>query len=227
MLRNFVKLDILTALAGISSRSTFTRYIGLLVIIFFFGLFMQTIVPAVFIGMQFVLMTLHLPFRGEHRNMNSLYVLLDVSRRNVVRGRYIYVFAALGCGVILGFTVAVFGFLAERALDMHIGALASLHFVLALFFMQVIAQSATLPTLFMHGKGKLGTFNFLPQILTVLGAFAVTRALSTESGVEMLSEFAKNPQLVGIVLFTVLFLAVLAVFLSYRVSYRLYCKREF
>ena len=227
MLRNFVKLDILTAMASINSRKAITPFVIIFAAIGIFALFTQTIIWAVIIAMQVMLQLLHLPFRGEFRNMNALYVLLDVSRKNVVRGRYIYVFAALACYAVFGLVIVLGGFITERALDTHIGALASLHFVIAFVFMQVIAQSLILPILFMHGKGKLSTLTFMPQMLTVLGAFLVMSLLHSDGGAARLYEIMANPQLVGMALFTVLFLVALAVYVSYRVSYRQYCKREF
>ena len=227
MLRNFVKLDILTAMAAIESRRTVIQLFIFFGIALAFGIFMQTLTPTIVISVQVAFLALHLPFRGEFRNMNALYVLLNVSAKNVILGRYIYVFMALASGAVLCLLVIAIGFIAERALGIGIGALSSLYFIATFIVMQLVAQAAYLPVLFMHGQGKLSAFNFLPQVVTVLGAFVVMRALQTEGGAYLLSAFLAEPRLVRMAAIAVPFVIFLGIYVSYRISLMLYSKREF
>ena len=227
MLRHFIKLDILTAVASIDSRKTVLPLLFLLAVTFVVGLFIQSLVLAIIITMQIALLTLHLPFRGEYRNMNALYVMLNVSSQTVIRGRYIYVFGAVMFGAAIGLLVSAAGIIVEMALGLHVGALASFFLVITFTVFQLIVQTAYLPILFMHGKFKLNAYNFLPQLIPVIGAFVVLNVLATEGVENFLVTLFATPQLVRIITIAVPMVFALAVYVSYRISCRLYSKREF
>ena len=224
MLKHFIKLDIMTAMAWINIKLMFY----MIVIAVLVGVAMRTLTPTVIITASAMLNIVRAPFMGEHTNMNALYILLNISRKNVVRGRYLYVLAAyISCFVML-FAIIALGFLAESMFDLHLNTTASLYFLIAFALMQIITQCIHLPAQFKKSEtDQIFIVQQLPQLFTVIGSLLLSRLMLQEGSADTIARIMSDPMLVrtivaGFILFVFIF-----IYLSYRLSYVFYRKREF
>ena len=224
MLKSFIKLDFLTAKIGFSP----TTLIFYLVLIAALTILMRSLTQTVWLLMYFMNGFVLLPFSiGEPRQMDTLYITLNIDRRTVVRGRYVYSLIMLACGIALSSAIVGIGILSENIFDIDIHAVYSLLMIPALGLMLVITHIIELPIVFKFTLVKSGIFTSIPYILLMIGAMLFTGRLMNEEFLERFSRFTENtPLVLGAAAGIVLVICVLF-YISYRLSVAFYSRRDF
>jgi len=225
-LNAFVRLDFLTAKPGLSSHATLI-YAVLLIII---TVFTRNIIVAVFQLMAFANNFAVMPFSiGEARNMDALYPTLNIDRKTVVKGRYIYVLTILILGVVGALLVAWGGLHLENALSTNLHSRAALGSIAAFTLMTILNIATQLPLHFKLGLAKSGAWTSIPNIVLMLIPLFLFSMFYTGRISEWISEFLANPLLLWTGITGVILVLAVVVYVSYRLSVRFYTntKREF
>ena len=224
MFRSFVKLDFQTAKPGFSMG----QVLFYLALIFAMTIALRSVVQTVWLLMFFMNGFMLLPFSlGEKSNIDVLYVLLNLDRRTVVRGRYFYGIAMLL--IITAVSVAAVGaaFLLENAFDINLQAGYARWIIPALGMMQFIFILIELPICFKFSLTKSGIFTSIPHIVLMILVLLFSFRLADGVFVERLTGILNNPaQLWGAVGGAFMVLVVL-LYVSYRLSLAFYSRREF
>ena len=224
MLKNFIKLDFMTAMAWINIQSMATM-LGIAILL---GVVMQNAITTVIIASTSLFNIANAPFRGEQVNMNALYVLLNVNRKNVVRGRYLYTFAAyILCFAVL-FLIIALGFLAESIFDIQLNTTFALSFFIVFAVMRVISRCMQLPVQFKRSTAdRISIIEQAPQIITLLGSFFLSRFMIQGDRLDTIVRIMSDPVLVRMLIIGFILFILLLIYLSYRLACVFYQKREF
>jgi hypothetical protein len=180
------------------------------------------------LGMMFV----GYPFAlGEKSNMDALYVTLNLNRKNVVAGRYLFALALNVCTLLFAFVLSTIGLLAASAVGVKINETETLAAVLALCAVFIVIQAIQLPLFFKLGYAKAKFFSLLPfaalmsSYIVILGA---ANRLNHSSIYKSLVAFSQTVGENAVLLAAVAIAAmVIAIFVSYNLSLAFYKKREF
>jgi len=223
-LKSFVKLDFLTARPGYSI-GAMIFYVGLIITM---TLILRSVVQTVWLLMFFLNSFISLPFSlGERHNMDALYINLNVNRKTVVMGRYIYAMIIWACGVFLTFAIAGISLLLEHILDINIDAEISIWIAVALSIMLILTQAMQLPIYFKFSHTKSNLYTMIPYIGLMLGSMLLMTFMRGEEFVENLVEVLASPSQWGLVLAVVVVVVCAFVYGSYRLALKFYSTREF
>lgn len=225
-LRAFVHLDFMTAKTGFQWQVA-VFYLGIIIITT--SVARMALIPA-WLVMSFMGSFFTAPFSvGEPRNMDALYATLNVNAQTVVKGRYIYVFTALGLSGLLTALMIGICLLLENILDINTYAGAALGLIASLLAMNVFTLSMQLPIYFKFGIAKSGGWAGLPSILLMLLPLFLFTGFLRHDFVERVLRLLEYPPAVAAGFGLVLLALAVMVYVSYRVSVRLYThtKREF
>ena len=224
-LKNFVKLEFLSAKAEPSAKTTLILYAVLFLVI----LVVTPRHPAS--GAMLVMIFTHFciaaPFGvSEQYNMDALYVSLSISRKTIVLGRYIYAFTMLFGIILLYFAfLSVFRFIAGRFIYVHSCANCTLWTPIFLSVLLIIIQTIQLPLAFKLKISRIHTYILALLVILLMLGSALIPFLKREG---ILDNFAAFIARMGwlVIPGAVLVLAA-AVFVSFRFALAFYQSREF
>ncbi|MCL1787199.1 MAG: ABC-2 transporter permease [Defluviitaleaceae bacterium] len=225
-LRAFVQLDFMTAKTGFQPQ-TVLIYLAITVAVL---LFVRNAITVVWILASFALSFINMPFGiGESRNMDALYAMLNVSRKTVVKGRYIYAFTVLALAVVLCLLVGGVVLLLESVLDTNLYAGATFGIIATIAAINVFTISTQLPIFFRFGLGKSAGWTAIPNILIMLVPLFYFNMFLRPDFDGRIFALLENPAVVIAGLAAVVTLLTVVVYVSYRVSVKFYIhtKREF
>jgi hypothetical protein len=225
-LMSFVRLDFVTVKPYFTAKNLLI-YAG---VALFLTVMSDNISAGISVGLMLGTMFVGYPFAlGEKSNMDALYTTLSVSRKNVVTGRYLFVFALDLCGVLIAFALSTFGLLTVRMFGYKNGAVDTLPTILMLSALFIIIQAIQLPFFFKLGYAKAKIFSIVP-FAAIMAAYAALLGASNKSNaiweffVSLMANIGGNNMLLAIVSIAAICLIVYA---SYELSLVLYKKREF
>jgi len=224
MLKNFIKLDFITARPGFNW-GAMLFYVALIVLMTaIVGSMTQTVWLMLFFLNSFIA----LPFAmGEKHNMDALYVNLNVNRKTVVLGRYLYSLIIWVCGVIITYVLVGFGLLVEGLFSIDVDAGMSAGIGVALAIMLMITQAFQLPIYFKFSHAKSHIWTLIPFIGLMLGSMMFSAFIMSEDTIENIAAFFANPSGWVIAIAGAIATVGVIVFASYKVSLKFYSAREF
>lgn len=169
------------------------------------------------------------PFAVEEKGaLNNLYLTLPVKRETIVAGRYVLSFIMLLCGIILGIAITPIAHQISTS-KWFIGFNGYVVIISLSYLLYALFNFFMFPILFRLGyqKGKFWGF-YLPTIFFAL-LFSMYYVITSQPGNETMTlDFivyaSENLLLIsgGIIA-----LATVILFLSYKISIKLYSKRDF
>ena len=181
--------------------------------------------PSITLFMMFTTLYAMYPFAvGDQSGIDSLYSILGISRKDVVRGRYAFLLVMNLVGIILGMSIYfILSIIFKTPIFLKEALLASASSMLVLSINQFIQY----PILFKNGYFKSASFTFLP--LMVIGLIAVLsvqffKGKTLEFMNNAIQFFISYPVLGA---FIILIIWIVLLFISYRKSYKYYIRREF
>ena len=173
------------------------------------------------------------PFAVEDKGaLNSLYLTLPITRRNIVAGRYALSLVMLACGVVIGVVFMPLANLLSKMIlrsEWYAGLNGTIAIIAASFVLYAVFNLFAFPILFRFGYAKGKPWGvYLPVIFFSL-IFGVFFTVASWPGNELLqlrliSYASENIVAVsgGLTLLAIAFLL-----MSYTLSVRLYSKRDF
>jgi hypothetical protein len=221
----FVKLDFLTVKPFFKYKSSWVF------ILFGFALAipLRSMSMAVFMLLFMARNWLNYPFSAaENHNLNALYVTLGINRKTVVLGRYVTALAMLGITIFITLAVVTLALLAERVFGMHVHASMGYVYIFMLSIMLIFTQCYEIPAFFASGYGKANIPVMFVSIIIKIGTLILTNHLVVhESFMDNVNEFLHKPVNAVLVLCAIPLTLMVLMYISYRVSYYFYRKREF
>jgi hypothetical protein len=223
-LKQFIRLDFLTSnmWAEKGLNTVFLAVIILITVLF------RSLLPVV--GMLMFILNSYVTdifIKSEYHNMDALYITLNVSRKTVVKGRYIFALIMLFGGVLATFTMLGAGLLAENLLNINLNASTAILMALGMTAVQIVTQAVQLPITMKRGmKSGSNVFIQLPLLVMILlVGFAVS--FFGNDGVASLIETVSEGALAWILPVAVVVVLCAVVYASYRVAVKVYSDREF
>jgi len=224
-LASFVKMDFMTAKTGVKRRQ-------ILLIIFLTFLFLfigrglsQPVLMLIFLLNYFITV----PFTvGENVGMDELYVKLNIKRKTVVAGRYIYALTLWLGGLAAGLAISFAGVFAEEMVGIHFYAVGAVFTAILASVMLLLALSLQLPMCFKLGGKKSQAFVRIPFIVVMLGSMAFAMWLfNAGDSLVYFVNFISVPLNLGIMLAALFAALVCILCISYRIAVKFYKNREF
>ena len=169
------------------------------------------------------------PFAVEDKGaLNNLYLTMPMKRNSIVAGRYALSLVMVLCGIIVGIHIMYFVNMFAMS-RWYIGINGHLVLISLSLLLYAVFNLFTFPVLFKRGYTK-GRFwgVFLPVILfgVIIGAYQFIVNLSGNEAftIELISYASDNllPISGGMIVF-----ASVILYISYRISVRVYSKRDF
>ena len=183
----------------------------------------------IFVGMMLGTMAASYPFSiGEKSNMDALYATLSLSRKNVVLGRYLFMLAFNICTVIFSLATSSAGLFISKLANMQISAYEGFIVIMLILIVYcIVFQSIQLPIFFKLGYAKAKFFRMLPAIIIMISFYALNMAYTSIGAAGADNLFAAAADNIGVISAVVALLMVLIVFVSIKLSFVFYNKREF
>jgi hypothetical protein len=224
----FVKLDFMTV----------KHFFKPIIVVFYMGIaamygyIFENLAGGIGYGMAIGTMVMPYSFIiAEKCSIDILYSTLPLGKKTVVFGRYLYVlifnlivlFGSIACTVIGIFMES------KKLPTFSFEVFLSIAIVVALF---ILIQSIQIPIIFKLGYTKAKLFSIVPVLLILLLGVTVSSLYKHredyEIVVKILNEMGNflTKNKISIVLSIVVFI-VLCLYISYRISVKVYKKREF
>ncbi|MCL1883091.1 MAG: ABC-2 transporter permease [Defluviitaleaceae bacterium] len=220
-IKNVVMLDILTARPGFNAIALIIN-LSIMAVIF---AFQRDFVVVVFLLMLFMDGYVALPFSlGEMANMDALYVTLNISRKELVRARYVYTAIIILGTTLLTMSLLGIGRLFEIIFDLNLNTFLALQVLGIYFIISVIIQAILLPNYFKFTIIKSGAISTIPFLVIMIASF--TFMLMWWDSISPFIENLSNPLFLTGFIISVLLIFITAIYISYRLSLRFYLQRE-
>ena len=219
---NFVKLDFRTARPGFNI-TIIGVHVGVMALLF---MFFRDMTGVVFLTMLYLDSYVAMPFSiGEHANTDSLYTVLNINRKTVVRGRYMYM-----ATIILGVSLLVLafigvGWIAEGLFDIRLNTMFALRVFIILFLLSVFMQALLFPFYYKFTIIKSGGISTIPFMFIMVGGYFLLMA--RPEIINFVVDIMASPLYSGIAVAIAVVVLAIIVYISYRLSLRFYLKREF
>ena len=218
----FLKLDFITVKPYFTWKNLFLILAVPVLLMFFTDAGMGMLFFLMGYGALFV----SYPFAvGEQNGIDALYVTLNVRRKEVVLGRYLFALCTdvFTCVVGIACMVAVS---ALKSIDLDWRTVFPVSCAALAFFSLV--QAVQLPLFFRFGYAKAKILSMLPFLAVPVFVFLYDRAYRGESAVRLLTELGSwidANNLLALAIAAVLWVFIM--FISYDVSCLQYRKRDF
>lgn len=206
-------------------KSMLKPYYRYLLIVFFGPAVMifsyRAVIPGIIFSAVMVAMICSYTFSvAEKNDLNRLYGLLPVDRKDIVTGRYLFTallgVAAIAVSLLLNAVILTF-LKAQFTFDeMQVGIASAI----ILYFVLTAVQ---LPGFFKFGAIKGKFFSFLPLIGLFFIGFIIDAIKADDASSGLVKAIRYSPH--GLLAFAVL-LAVLLYAISIGISQKIYCKME-
>lgn len=180
------------------------------------GVSVGMIMATLFMGYPFAL--------GEKSDLDALYAMLSVSRKTVVRGRYLFALLLdAGASLLTG----VLGTAASLAVSAYDGSptpfLSAGPALLVMPLIFLFIQAVQIPVFFRVGYTRARMFTVFPFVAVAAATVVVSRLSPAGSLPAAVAGIINSGMLPSLLCAALL----LAVFISYRLSLAFYKKREF
>jgi len=182
------------------------------------------------VGMMMGTIYLGYPFAlGEKNNMDALYTTLSVDQKTVVEGRYVFMFLFNLISIISALVIATVTLFIAGKLDFAANGVETLIAVAMIAALFAIIQLFQLPVYFKYGYSKAKLLTFLPFAAIMVGYFLISgfanQLLGDMQLLVNIGNFLATNQIMILVLIIVVIC--LAIFVSFKVSVKVYSRREF
>ena len=176
--------------------------------------------------MMFAVMYSSYPFAlGEKNNIDSLYATLPLNKRSIVLGRYGFVVAF---DIVVGITAFVFSAVMDIAMQRPFDSITALLTITVLFAVCTFFQSIQLPIYFKLGYTKAKVAAYVPFMLVPLIVLGIGWLVEEQTLMNTLNNafaWAADNMAITVVVGIAVWAAMM--FVSYRLSFGFYRKREF
>jgi len=225
--KSFIQLDFLT----VKPYFTFKSLSIYAVIALFLTIFSNTASSSIGFGMMAGTLFMSYPFAvGEKSNMDALYTLLSVNRKTVVLSRYLFTLILNILTIIFFYLITVIGIFISRLTGSETEFGGIFMTILLIAPIAAVIEAVQLPVFFKLGYSKAKFFSLVPFALLAVGFLALTaieRAGVVDNGIytgiDNFLESLNGISLAALVIFIIL----IVMYGSYRLSLRFYRKREF
>lgn len=224
-LKNLMRLDFATVKPYITIKNTLIYLLVVLALIYS----NQSVYTGAAMLLMFISIIATYPFVvGEQNDLDSLYTIMGVKRKDVVFGRYAFmlVFDIIGILLVLLLSITL-SFILSLPLDYH--QLFTTIGVITVIFM--VVQFIQYPIFFKMGYMKAKLISYLPYIfITVIFLIVANLAEQLDSSPtftyikELLIQIGNNPLVFGIIMIIIL---LILLYVSFLVSKKFYGQREF
>ena len=217
---NFVKLDLLTIKPYLTDKKLLI-YLFLAIILPYGN---NEPISAIALALTFTMILGTYPFAiSDANNLESLYVILGIKRKDVVFGRYITLFILYIGGAIVGSTIYV-------GLSLFMGTpiliKESLFLIVSVIAFMILGQCLQFPFFFKNGYLKSKALTYMPFALISISILLGSQLYNNgfKSIIVRVIEFIiRNSMHFAIV---ALLIVALIVFISYRSSLKYYMTKE-
>lgn len=218
---NFIKLDFMSIKPYITLKNLLIYIV--VALITSFGSESYTSAVAIFI--TFTMLYATYPFAvGDQNGIDSLYTILGISKKDVVKGRYGFLLIMSIIGMMLGFVVyLLLSFIFKTPINLSEAMFGTVSSILVLSINHFILY----PVFFKNGYIKSKSLVFLP--LMIIGLIAILSVQFFKGkNLQILNEITQflvsNPLLVALAILIIWFVILM---ISYKKSYKHYVRREF
>lgn len=225
-LTSFVTLDLVT----IKPFFTIKNLLIYACVTVFLTVVSGNVATGISVGMMFAILFAGYPFAaGEKCNIDALYATLSVGRKTVVLGRYMFTFALNLCCVICAVALAAIALFAAWQFDFSVFGADMIIVIVSLAVLFAVIQLIQLPILFKFGYTKARFFTIVPFLAIMICYFVITGLVEETLGpLHIFSDIGYFVVSNELLVFALALVALcLMAFLSYRVSARVYERREF
>lgn len=218
---SFIKLDFMS----IKPYVTFKNILIYLMIALITSYGNESNTSAIIMLVIFTMLYATYPFAvGDQNGLDSLYTILGISKKEVIKGRYAFLLVMNVIGMILGLAVY---FLLSLIFQTPIDSRQALIVSVSSIMMFSLNQFILYPIFFKNGYIKSKSLSFLPLMLfgliAVLGAHFFKGEMPSFVN-QIITFITHNPFLTSL---GVLVIWMVVLLISYRASYTYYIRREF
>lgn len=220
----FAKLDYITVKPYITLKNAFIYTVmGLM-----FGSLVGPISGASMVLMMACMYNSYPFIVGEQNNLETFYATLPGTKRDMVRGRYLFNAGAILIGLLLSSIIYIVSILLSSggfAEHGAIEAVSSMGTMAVIFFLLSLVQ---LPIYYKMGYAKAKFVVYLPIVLLSFGSLLTIEFFGSDAVYSVLNSIARTveaqPVLAGAVFIAVLAAAVVV---SYKISCKVYEEKSF
>lgn len=217
---NFIKLDLLTIKPYLTDKRLLI-YLALAIMLPYGN---NEPTSAIAMMMIFTMLISTYPFAvADQNNLDTLYIALNIKRKDVVIGRYFTLFILYLAGAILGTTL----YLGLSIFMKHPINIKEVFFLISLLFIFLsLSQSFQFPFFFKNGYLNAKAVTYLPfgiiSVLVLLGSQLYQNGFNQV--MDNIIQILQTNLVLSIILLLVIWLSIM--FISYKISYKYYAVKE-